>query len=100
MANEINLQMLKQITNTILDHVIDDLKMDVVSLDDAQDFYWNVPESQLYAVKLDQPQLDIGRLSDDWDFLSEIKGDKEQAAAIMLVHLAPILRYIGEKVGR
>jgi hypothetical protein len=100
MENEIDIRVLKKITNAILDHVINDLKIKKISIKEDQDFYWEVPSDQLYAVKKGQPQLDMGRLLDDWEFLAPIKNDNEQAVALMLIHLAPILKYLGEEVGQ
>ena len=100
MENEIDLRALKQVTNAILDHVINDLKIKTLAIKGDRDFYWEVPSDQLYAVKKEQPQLDMGRLLDDWEFLAPIINDKEQAVALMLIHLAPLLRYLGEEVGQ
>lgn len=100
MENEIDLRALKQVTNAILDHVINDLKIKKLAIKGDRDFYWEVPSDQLYAVKKEQPQLDMGRLLDDWEFLAPIINDKEQAVALMLIHLAPLLRYLGEEVGQ
>jgi len=100
MENEIDLRALKQVTNAILDHVINDLKIKKLAIKEDRDFYWEVPSDQLYAVKKEQPQLDMGRLLDDWEFLAPIINDKEQAVALMLIHLAPLLRYLGEEVGQ
>ena len=100
MENEIDLRALKQVTNAILDHVINDLKIKKLAIKEDRDFYWEVPSDQLYAVKKEQPQLDMGRLLDDWEFLAPRRNDKEQAVALMLIHLAPLLRYLGEEVGQ
>lgn len=98
--NEIDLHTLKQVTNAILDHIINDLKIKKIAIKGDRDFYWEVPSDRLYAVKKEQPQLDMGRLSDDWEFLVPIKDDKNQAVALMLIHLAPLLRYLGEEIGQ
>jgi hypothetical protein len=99
MATDINLLELRKVTNAILDHIIEDLEINKLPLKDTADFYWEVPSERLYTVHEEQPQLDVGRLSDDLEFLSIITQDKQQAVALMLSHLAPILRYIGEEIG-
>lgn len=100
MANEIDLRRLQQVANLIFDHIVDDLGVRTVGLRDSADFYWEVPSSRLYAVRDDQPRLDVGRLSDDLDFLSNLGEESKNAPALLLVHLAPLLRYVGEEVGK
>jgi hypothetical protein len=96
----LNLRELKQITDAIFDHIINDLKIEQVTIADDLDFYWEVPSEKLHAVKQPQPKLDVGRLADDWEFLEPLLKDKEQAVALMLTHVAPLLRRIGEDVGQ
>jgi hypothetical protein len=45
-------------------------------------------------------ELDIGQLFDDLEFLLKTLDNEEQAVSLMFVHLAPLLRYVGEKVGQ
>jgi hypothetical protein len=99
-VRKLNLRDLRAVTNAIFDHVIDDLKVDSVVVSDNKDFYWSVPSDGLCATTENQPVLDIGRLSDDWDFLQSILTEKDQAVALMLTHLAPLLRHVGEEVGQ
>lgn len=94
--NEIDLMELKRAADAIFFHLIDELKIKNISIPKDSDFYWEVPGEHLFSVRKNQPQLDIGRLSDDWEFLSAALDDNRQAVGYMLTHLAPILRYIGE----
>jgi hypothetical protein len=82
----------------IFDHISNDLKVEKLAIKGDQDFYWDVPTGELYAVKKAQPQLDVGRLSDDWDFLKAILNDGR--VSLMLIHVAPLLRYIGQEIGQ
>lgn len=100
MASKVDLIRLKEVTNLILDHMINDVGIKSVPIADAKDFYWEVPSQSLYAVHGNQPQLDVGRLTDDWQFLLPVSATNEQAIALMLIHVAPLLRYIGEEVGK
>jgi hypothetical protein len=100
MENNVDIKALKQITDAIFDHIINDLDVKSVSIEATKDFYWEPPMDKLYSVKENQPQLDIGRLSDDWQFLKPIIEDTDQAVALMLTHVAPLLRYIGQKIGK
>jgi hypothetical protein len=99
MACEIDLKSLQKATDMILDHVIKDLGIEKLQIEDNGDFYWDVPTDRLHAVKQAQPQLDVGRLSDDWDFVSKMLHDKAPVA-LVLIHIAPLLRHLGEKVGQ
>lgn len=98
MALEIEINDLRQVANRIFDHIQKDLKIDKVRIE--QDYYWDIPKDKLYDPTKDPSDLVLGQLYDDWDFLSSILADKEQAVSLMLIHLAPLLRYIGEEVGQ
>ena len=100
MACEIDVESLRVATNAILDHIVFDLGIKKLTPKEDRDFYWEVPSDRLYAVKDTQPQLDVGRLSDDWDFLLALPADRRQAVALMLIHVAPLLRFIGEEIGK
>lgn len=100
MANEIDVRELKLMADTILDHIINDLGIEKIQLKNDRDFYWDLPDDALYSVNKEQPKLDVGRLSDDYEFLAEIPRDKSNAVAFMLTHLAPLLRYVGQEVGQ
>jgi hypothetical protein len=89
---------LKAVVNLILDHMIQDLKVDSVAIEN--EFYWDMDRKYLYDVHNKTPVLDIGSLHDDWEFLAKMGSDRRDAARLMLVHVAPLLRYIGEKVGQ
>jgi hypothetical protein len=96
----VDIQKLKKIINTILDRMTDELKVNEVLIDEMQDLYWDVPTDSIFKVKEKQPDLDIGKLSEDWEFLQGILEDRDRAVSLMLIHVAPLLRWIGEKVGQ
>lgn len=95
---EIKVADLREITNRIFDHVQKDLKVDAIRL--TEDYYWDVPSDRLYDMANKPTELDCGQLYDDWEFLSHILRDKDQAVSLMLIHLAPLLRHMGLKVGQ
>ena len=100
MAAEIDVHALRKITDAILNHVIQDLGIEKITITEDRDFYWEVPQGRVHAVRQDQPQLDVGRLSDDWEFVENLIKEGEPKIALMLVHIAPLLRMIGENIGR
>jgi hypothetical protein len=88
----------KQALDTVLDHIIRDLDMEAVPIDPERDFYWNLSEKDLYDTTKRNPTLDVGRIVDDWEFFSKTPEDREQTIAYMLIHAAPLLRYLAETV--
>jgi hypothetical protein len=97
MANlEIQLSELRLVLNRILDHIEHDLGKARVRLD--QDDYWDVADEERYDFTKSPQNFEHGQLGDDWEFLSAILKDKDQAVALMLMHAAPLLRCIGEQV--
>jgi hypothetical protein len=98
--HKVDVRILKKIIDTILDRMIKELEVSSISIDEKQDFYWDIPTDALFKVKDKQPVLDIGRLSDDWDLLQDIIENPENAVSLQLIHVAPLLRWIGEKVGQ
>ena len=96
----IDLERLRVAMNAIFDHLIDDLKLKTVQIDQKEDFYWHCASSELYEVSRKPADLDIGRLSDDMDFVKLIRRGQSGDVSYLLVHVAPLLRYIAEKVRR
>jgi hypothetical protein len=91
---------LRAILNLILDHIVDDLGVTSIPIDPARELYWDIPQKQLSDLSNETPHLGIGSLRDDWYFLTTIGTARSDAVALMLIHAAPLLRYIGEKIGR
>lgn len=98
MVVEIKLSELRLVINRILDHIEHDLGRASVSLD--QDDYWDVADEERYDFTKSPQNFEHGQLHDDWEFLSSILNDKDQAVALMLIHAAPLLRCVGEEVGQ
>ena len=98
MGDKIALSELRSSINAIFDHIENDLKIREIELE--KNFYWEVDSESLFDTR-SKPLLDsVGSLHDDWEFLSSVAIEKDQAVALMLTHAAPLLRYIGEKVGQ
>jgi hypothetical protein len=94
---DVDITRLRQIVNLIFDHIETDLGVTKITLD--QDDYWHALSPEKFNV-LAQPALGIGKLSDDWEFLSATSNDRREAVALMLTHAAPLLEYLGEQVGQ
>ncbi|MDR0234492.1 MAG: hypothetical protein LBI31_06820 [Zoogloeaceae bacterium] len=94
---EIKIADLRLAINRILDHIENELGHTSVAL--GQDYYWEVHDADKYDFnKTPNNNYMVGNLYDDWEFLSATLKDKDQAIAYMVVHAAPLLRYIGEEV--
>ena len=98
MSDRINLQEVRTGLNTVLDHLMNDLKLHTVEIDPGNDLYWHVPSNELNDMSKPPKGLDVGKLSDDFDSVKLIRPGEAGDAAYNLVHIAPLLRYIGEKV--
>lgn len=98
MAVEINIAELRVVINRILEHIEHDLGNVTVNLE--EDDYWDVANEERYDFTKSPENFEHGQLHDDWEFLSSILNDKDQAVALMLIHVAPLLRRIGEQVGQ
>lgn len=97
-AESVEIRRLRACIDRVLDHIEQDLGISTVELNDA--YYWEVPDSSLHQVDREAPRLDIGNLHDDWEFLRQVADDGDQAVSLMLIHAAPLLRYLAIKVGQ
>jgi hypothetical protein len=95
---EIDVKALKEAVNAILDHLITDLGLDKIKIEDGSDHYWNCPASEINDMSKTPVGLDIGSLHDDVDFMKLIKRGQSGDISYNLVHVVPLLRYIAEKV--
>jgi len=97
---EIDVMVLKRAVNAVLDHLIEDLGLERVAIDDKEDFYWAFSAQEMYDTSKKPAELETGRLSDDMDFVRLIQRGQSGDISYNLVHVAPLLEYLGEKVKR
>jgi hypothetical protein len=95
---EIDVRVLKTAVNAVLDHLIEDLAIDKVKIDKDVDHYWHCPASEIHDMSKQPIGLDIGSLRDDMDFLRLVKRGQSADVTYNLVHVAPILEYIAQKI--
>jgi hypothetical protein len=93
---EIKISELRMVVNRIFDHIENELGQRIISL--SQDDYWELGQIDRYDFTKDPSRHEVGKLYDDWEFLSAILTDENNSVPYMLVHLAPLLRFIGEEV--
>ena len=92
---EIKMDDLQKICDRLIQNVIEK-GIESITLD--VDYYWNIPQNQLYNPYQQPTDLDIGQLTDDWDELKKILQSQKETLGYHLVWLAAILRAVGEKV--
>ena len=100
MAFEIDLLELKRAVDRLFDHIVRDLK--IVRVEIHEDYYWHVDGDALHdmaSTPVDENgTLNIGSLAADWDSVSRLLRDENETVVRQLTEVAPLLRYIGEKV--
>lgn len=100
MDTEIKLKDLRRAIDAAIDHLIEDLGIEKVTINEREDLYWDVSAPALYDTSKRPPTLETGRLTDDIGFVKPIQRGQNADVSYNLVHVAPLLRYIGEKVKR
>jgi len=94
---EIKIKQLREIVNKLLNHIENDLGIEKIVLD--KNFYWDMDSKQRYDVET-TPTLNMGSLHDDWEFVSSLLEKDSDPVSLSLTELAPLLRYLGEKIGQ
>ncbi|MVU77101.1 hypothetical protein GPX89_07550 [Nocardia sp. ET3-3] len=92
---DVSLTELRRAFNLLLDHVEAATEGDVVRLD--EDYFWSIPQDELYVVDRVPSNLTIGQLSWSWQHLTDLLADADQAIGHHLVWLAEVLRAVGQK---
>lgn len=88
MSAEIDVESLRAAVNAILDHLIEDLRIKKVEIDQKDDLYWHCPASEVHNMSKTPVGLDIGRLSDDIGFVKLIQRGQSGDVSYSLVHVA------------
>jgi hypothetical protein len=95
-TKSINLHELRVVVNRLFDHLIDEKKLTSVTL--TKSMYWNIPTEQIYDVANSPTDLDIGSLTDDWEFIKSLLKPDAEPVTLQFTELAPLLRFIGEVI--
>jgi len=94
---EISIADVRKVVNRLLDHITDTRKIEKITIDD--DLYWEIPSDNRYDMSSDIEELYVGNLVDDWGFVSGLLDENVTPVTYQLTEVAPILRFIGEKLG-
>ncbi len=92
----IDIEKLRTVTNRILDFVEHELGMKTVEL--SENFYWSVPDDDLYQMDTEPKELNCGSLIDDLEFVLAAHKDAAQSIPLVLMHIAPLLRALSTAV--
>lgn len=93
---EIDVRQLKEAIKAILDHVVEDLGIEKLGID--EDFYWDIAESALYDFSKNPTNVSIGSLVDDVEFSKNVQRGAGADNTLNLVHIWPQLRYVVHKL--
>ncbi len=84
---------LRQVASLLFDHLE---ASEQTEFNVEEDFYWNIPQDELYDRYKEPSHLDLGQLTDDVDRLRKMMSDKSLCVGYGLVWLAAVLRRLGE----
>lgn len=94
--SNVDISVLRDVTNRIFDFIERDLKMRSVEL--SRDFYWSIPDEELHEVDRKPQELTVGSLVDDFHFVTTAHKDPDQAIPVTLMHVAPLLKWLSRAV--
>ncbi len=94
-CDNLDLGKIREIINDILDYMIESSPQSSIRI--GNDVYWDIGVQDMFDMS-SKPDLSIGSISDDIEFLNEIKtASTERPVIFNLIHIAPILRALAEK---
>lgn len=85
---------LRQAANALLDY-LDETGRSEFTIE--EDYYWNVPQEEVYKPFETPTELDMGQLSDDLAEIRKLNSKEAPLIGYGLVWLAALLRRVGEK---
>lgn len=95
---EIEIADLQFVINRLLEHLVK--TRGVTKVEIKNNFYWNIPDESVYDMDTQPKTLDVGDLCADWEFIAEYLDKENQPVAYQLTEVAPLLRYIGQILGK
>ena len=94
-ADKIDIEELRTVVNTLLDHLRDG---GVSEVQLAKDYHWEIDASELYEVTNDPADLTVGSLFEDWESARQLAAGTKEPVVLLLSKVAPLLRYIADSV--
>ncbi|MEQ1671476.1 MAG: hypothetical protein ABL893_11505 [Hyphomicrobium sp.] len=99
MVAELSISELREVVNSIFDHIEQEALIKKLSIGGAENLYWGISSDDLFRMEKANPEIDVGSLVDDLELLRPLLVDKKRCVALMLIHVAPLLTYLAYKVG-
>lgn len=91
---KLSVQDLKRVLNRLFEHLQD---KGVTEVELSRELYWVVPSNCLYDIDIPpgQIQLNVGDLSDDWNFVKELLKEDDEPVGFQLTEAAPLVAALG-----
>ena len=94
--NKLKIEELRIVIQRIFDLAQNNFGVTEVVLEN--NYYWSIPEKDLFLIDSNPKQLDVGSLLDDWEFVRNAYEDADQAIPLLLTHVAPLLTALATKL--
>ena len=93
---QIDLRELRQVTNRLFDHLE---QQGHTHLELTQDYYWVIPEEQLYDPRNapNPSTFGLGRLTDDWGWCRDLLRPEREPIGKSFEWVAALLRWISSQ---
>ena len=85
---------IRSIVETLCRH-LDETDRSAIEVD--EDYYWHVPDDEVFDVSKDPTELNVGQITDDWSELQKISDKTMPPIGHGFVWLSSVLRAIGNK---
>lgn len=97
MERMLELRKLKEAIDRVFDEVFDHLQVEELCL--VEDYYFELSQDDRYNIVNNPLCYQLGSLFDDLDFVLAALEDGDSIPPIILIHIAPLLQYLGEYDG-
>ncbi|MEV0248388.1 hypothetical protein AB0H76_17455 [Nocardia sp. NPDC050712] len=92
----VSLSELRRSFDLLMEHIEAATDGDTVRLD--QDYFWSIPQDELYDTAKTPTDLTLGQLSWSWEHLTDLRADPDQVVGYHLVWLSEVLRAVGQNM--
>lgn len=94
----IPLDELKAAICAMIDHYKIEMNTEVLTINQANDWYWSTGIAGALVDGPDQPQLTIGDAGFDWECIKSMMKNHDEPVAIMLMKVPPLLQLMVREI--